>query len=89
MIDKLPEPLAKAALEDWESSNKVQRLWACDGSLSANADEGQWRGWLGIVGEQIKTVDSFRKVAQQIRDGGFAQSCGRRPSPSLHHSSSQ
>jgi transaldolase / glucose-6-phosphate isomerase len=74
MIDKLPEPLAKAVkatLEDWKSNDKVQRLWARDASLWTNADEGKWLGWLGIVEEQIKKVDSFRKVAQEIRDGGF------------------
>ncbi|HXO87625.1 MAG TPA: bifunctional transaldolase/phosoglucose isomerase [Candidatus Acidoferrales bacterium] len=74
MIDKLPEPLAKAVkgtLEDWKFNNKVQRLWAGDASLWTNADEGKWLGWLGIVDEQIHKVDSFRKVAQEIRDGGF------------------
>ena len=59
MIDKLPEPLAKAVkatLEDWKSSNKVQGLWARDASLWTNADEGKWLGWLGIVDEQVIPV---------------------------------
>ena len=59
MIDKLPEPLAKAVkgtLEDWKFNNKVQRLWAGDASLWTNADEGKWLGWLGIVDEQVIPV---------------------------------
>jgi transaldolase / glucose-6-phosphate isomerase len=55
VIDKLPEPLA-ATLEDWESSNKVQGLWARDASLWTDADEGKWLGWLGIVDEQVIPV---------------------------------
>jgi transaldolase / glucose-6-phosphate isomerase len=55
MIDKLPEPLAKAVqttLEDWKSNNKVQRLRAHDASLGTHADEGKWPRWLEIVDEQ-------------------------------------
>ncbi len=74
MIDTLPEPLAKAVkatLEDWKSNKKVQRLWGRDASLWTNADEAKWLGWLGIVDEQIENLDSFKKVAQEIRGAGF------------------
>ena len=74
MIDKLPEPLAKAVkatLEDWKANNKVARLWSRDASLWTNADEGKWLGWLGIVEEQLKNRESFSKVAQEIRGAGF------------------
>jgi transaldolase / glucose-6-phosphate isomerase len=74
MIDKLPEPLAKAVkatLEDWKANDKVQRLWARDASLWTNADEGKWLGWLGIVAEQRKKGEDFSKVAREIRDAGF------------------
>ena len=74
MIDKLPEPLAKAVratLEDWKANNKVQRLWARDASLWTNADEAKWLGWLGIVDEQLKNLANFRKVAEEIRGAGF------------------
>ena len=74
MIDKLPEPLAKAVkatLEDWKANNKVSRLWARDASLWTNADEGKWLGWLGIVDEQLKNRQTFQKVAEEIRGAGF------------------
>jgi glucose-6-phosphate isomerase len=74
MIETLPESLAKAVkatLEDWKSNNKVQRLWARDATLWTNTDEAKWLGWLGIVDEQIKNLDSFKKVAQEIRGAGF------------------
>jgi glucose-6-phosphate isomerase len=74
MIDTLPAPLAKAVkatLEDWKTNNKVQRLWARDASLWTNTDEAKWLGWLGIVEEQISKLESFRKVAAEIRGAGF------------------
>jgi transaldolase / glucose-6-phosphate isomerase len=74
MIDKLPDPLAKAVratLDDWKANNKIARLWARDASLWTNADEGKWLGWLGIVEEQLKNRESFSKIAQEIRGAGF------------------
>jgi transaldolase / glucose-6-phosphate isomerase len=76
MIDKLPEPLAKAVkatLEDWKANNKVLRLWARDASLWTNTDESKWLGWLGIVEEQLARRESFRKIAEEIRAAGFTQ----------------
>jgi glucose-6-phosphate isomerase len=74
MIDKLPEPLAKAVkatLEDWKTNNKLQRLWAGDASLWTNTDEGKWLGWLGIVEEQLAKRKSFQQIAEEIRKAGF------------------
>jgi transaldolase/glucose-6-phosphate isomerase len=76
MIEKLPEPLAKAVqatLDDWKSNNKVQRLWARDASLWTGADEGKWLGWLGIVDEQLKNRLKFQNLAEEIRVAGFRQ----------------
>ena len=76
MIDKLPEPLAKAVkatLEDWKANNKVQRLWARDASLWTNTDESKWLGWLGIVEEQLAKRQSFQAIAEEIRAAGFKQ----------------
>jgi glucose-6-phosphate isomerase len=74
MIDKLPQPLAKAVkatLEDWKLNNKVQRLWAKDASLWTNTDEGKWLGWLSIVDEQLAKRKSFQQIADEIRSAGF------------------
>ncbi len=74
MIETFPEPLAKAVattLEDWKTHDKVRRLWTRDASLWTAADEGQWLGWLGIVDEQMKNREAFRKIAEEIRGAGF------------------
>ena len=70
----LPGDLAqnvRATLEDWKKNNKVKRLWARDASLWSNKDEGNWLGWLGIVEEQVAHNSDFKKIADEIHNGGF------------------
>jgi len=70
----LPRPLAQAVgatLADWNTNNKVQRLWNRDASLWTNSYESKWLGWLGIVQDQIVNVQRFQKIAAEIRAAGF------------------
>jgi transaldolase/glucose-6-phosphate isomerase len=70
----LPSTLAtavKASLQDWKKNNKVQRLWARDGSLWTGEDESQWLGWLGITDDQVAHIDHLKKVAELAKTGGF------------------
>src|SRR5208282_6841898 len=51
----LPESLAasvKTAISNWQSSDKMKRLWARDAALWTGSDEADWLGWLDIVEEQ-------------------------------------
>jgi len=71
----LPEELAaavKETIQDWKSHDKVKRLWARDASLWTNADESKWLGWLGITEDQMNRRAQFEKIANDIRDAGFA-----------------
>jgi transaldolase / glucose-6-phosphate isomerase len=61
----------KTTLDEWDSGQKVQRLWAGDSSLWTGGDEGKWLGWLTIVAEQKKTADRFVKFAEEVQDAGF------------------
>jgi transaldolase / glucose-6-phosphate isomerase len=78
MIDKikynLPESLAAAVrsnITDWQSNDKVRRLWQGDASLWTNDDESKWLGWLHIVEEQIKNLDALKKFAAEVKAGKF------------------
>jgi glucose-6-phosphate isomerase len=71
---KLPESLANAVrmnVADWSSHDKVRRLWQGNASLWTRADEPKWLGWLGIVDEQIKQLDSLQRLAGEIKREGF------------------
>ncbi len=70
----LPAELQSAyeqAVQDWQRGGKVKRLWNRDASLWTNEDEGQWLGWLDIVERQQKELDSYRKLAEEIKGAGF------------------
>jgi transaldolase / glucose-6-phosphate isomerase len=70
----LPESLAtavKAAIGDWQSGGKMQRLWQHDASLWTGTDEAQWLGWLDIVEEQIARPIELRNLAKEVWSAGF------------------
>jgi transaldolase/glucose-6-phosphate isomerase len=67
----LPHDLSqavKATLDDWETTGKVNRLWARDPSLWTNSGEDKWLGWLDIVAEQQRNARRFTNFAAEVRD---------------------
>ena len=60
-----------AAVADWQSNNKVGRLWSHDASLWTNTDESKWMGWLDIVERQQKDLVQFRALKEDTRLEGF------------------
>jgi transaldolase/glucose-6-phosphate isomerase len=70
----LPEGLAaavKAAIGDWQSGSKMQRLWQRDASLWTGDDEASWLGWLDITEEQIAHPVELRNLAKEVWSAGF------------------
>src|SRR5579863_4771325 len=71
---KLPAALEKsvaAALDEWNSASKVQRLWKHDASLWTNTDEAEWLGWLDITKEQIRHLADLKALAEEAKNAGF------------------
>jgi len=69
-LQSLAEPV-KIANNDWRASGKVRRLWQHDASLWTGTDESDWLGWLSITEEQLAQIDSLRKIAAEVKSGGF------------------
>ena len=70
----LPETLAaavKAAIGDWQSGTKMQRLWQRDAALWTGDDEASWLGWLDITEEQIAHPVELRNLAKEVWSAGF------------------
>jgi transaldolase/glucose-6-phosphate isomerase len=61
----------EASVNSWTAETKVQRLWDKDASLWTGSTEGLWLGWLDVVGEQLKTVERFRRITQDTFNGRF------------------
>jgi len=71
MLPEKLEGLVKASLEDWKRNDKVRRLWQRDASVWTGSDEGQWLGWLDIAEKQLAQLDTFKKVAADIKKAKF------------------
>ena len=70
----LPASLAsavKAVAADWQSGNKMQRLWRHDASLWTGTDEADWLGWLDIVDEQIAQQATTPQGCRGREGAGF------------------
>jgi len=72
---KLPNDLEQAvekSLADWQSNDKVNRLWARDASLWSNSDEAKWLGWLDIVERQIADKQKFADFRAEVSAENFS-----------------
>jgi transaldolase / glucose-6-phosphate isomerase len=72
---KLPDDLAQAiaaTLADWQTNNKVQKLWKGDSSLWTDTDENKWLGWLNITSEQLADIDHLNSIAADLKSAGFS-----------------
>lgn len=60
---------------DWQSGNKLARLWQHDASLwtsgEGSDDESKWLGWLDIVERQQLDLPSFAALRADIQEAGF------------------
>jgi len=70
LTTSLPEALSsavRAAVADWQSGGKMQRLWQRDAKLWTGSDEADWLGWLDIVDEQIAQHDQLQRLAKEVQ----------------------
>jgi transaldolase / glucose-6-phosphate isomerase len=66
----LPENLEKAvqsSLDDWQKSNKINRLWQKDATVWTNTDEAKWLAWLDVVGVELNDLQKYRDFAEDVR----------------------
>ena len=74
MVTAVPAPLEDAVERlavDWESGNRITRLWAGDASLWTDAGEGGWLGWLQVVDDQRARLGELRALAREEGEQGF------------------
>jgi transaldolase / glucose-6-phosphate isomerase len=67
-------PLTQAvqsALKDWQTNNKMARLWRGDPSLWTGDDEDKWVGWLPIVEDQLAHLKQLNDAAADAPKAGF------------------
>ena len=61
----------QATLRDWQSNQKMSRLWRGDKSLWTGDDEDKWVGWLRVVEEQRANQSQLLQAAADAAQAGF------------------
>ena len=56
---------------EWESDNRISRLWDGDPTLWTGADEGRWLGWLRAVPASSGATESLVSLQREVRAAGF------------------
>jgi len=64
-------PALHSGLEEWRRDGKIRRLWRGDASLWSGADEGDWLGWLHVVGAGQGDAETLRRFADEVRAQGI------------------
>jgi transaldolase / glucose-6-phosphate isomerase len=65
------EAAVSATLREWTEQGRIERFWARDATLWTGADEASWLGWLEVVDEQLRRIDSLERIAEDVRRAGF------------------
>jgi transaldolase/glucose-6-phosphate isomerase len=71
----LPGPMREAvnaSLLEWQTHEKVRRLWARDSSLWTGKDEAQWLGWLGIANGQLAHIHRLTRLSEAASQGRYS-----------------
>ena len=58
-------------VSDWESNEKIARLWSGDASLWTGVDEDRWLGWLHIATDQLKDLRPLQALQREAASGPF------------------
>jgi glucose-6-phosphate isomerase len=58
-------------VKDWQTNNKMARLWRGDPSLWTGDDEDKWVGWLPIVEDQLAHLKQLNDAATDAAKAGF------------------
>jgi glucose-6-phosphate isomerase len=61
----------QATINDWQTGNKMARLWRGDPTLWTGDDEDKWIGWLGIVEDQLAHLKQLNDAATDAAKAGF------------------
>jgi len=65
--DTLHDRLENIATE-WQTQNKVARVWQRDASVWTGEDEAKWLGWLDVLDAQLADADKYREFYADIED---------------------
>ncbi|MEP6901857.1 MAG: bifunctional transaldolase/phosoglucose isomerase [Actinomycetota bacterium] len=70
----LPEKLETAVsstFDEWQTENKINRVWKKDASVWTATDEAKWLGWLDAVEAELARIQEYKDFAADIKSAGL------------------
>ena len=67
----LPEKLeteVQIKLDEWKTSNKIQKIWEKDAGVWTDDDEAKWLGWLDSVSAELEKTDEYKAFAEDAKN---------------------
>ena len=69
----LPEDLENAVrtkFDEWQTDDKINRIWSKDAGVWTNADEAKWLGWLESVRAELEKIEEYKAFADDAKAFG-------------------
>jgi transaldolase/glucose-6-phosphate isomerase len=58
----------EAAFDEWQKTDKIERVWARDASVWTNEDEAKWLGWLDSVEAGLENLQEYLDFAADAKN---------------------
>jgi len=58
-------------LDDWQTTNRMMKLWERDAAVWTGGDEAHWLGWLTIAQESLDQLPELQALAQDVAASGI------------------
>ncbi|MEQ1762083.1 MAG: bifunctional transaldolase/phosoglucose isomerase [Pyrinomonadaceae bacterium] len=65
------EDTVREHVTEWDTDNKVGRIWDKDASVWTGDDEAKWLGWLTIAEEEATDAATYGELQKDIEEAGF------------------
>ena len=65
------EDAVRTRIAEWNSEEKVRRIWEKDATVWTGADESKWLDWLTIAEEEIENTGKYKDLHTDIEQSGF------------------
>jgi transaldolase / glucose-6-phosphate isomerase len=60
-----------AEIAAWQADGRIARIWKKDPTVWTGDDEAKWLGWLDIVDEELRDLEKYRDLREDMNAAGF------------------
>ena len=65
------ENLVRLKMDEWQTDDKISKIWKKDASVWTNDDEAKWLGWLDSVAAELQKIQEYKNFAEDVKSAGF------------------